>query len=140
VGARARTLLERVSERVLRLPPQQAPAFGRVHLEHVRCEGEVVPFADVLQLARAHPLTDVGEFLARLRMLGMEGGSEAAAARAAECFRASYAAEDATVRPDFGAFEALSLVRLACGAARGVRREVAVAALLCGAEQALGAD
>lgn len=109
----ARRVLSQVSRWIHHIPAGFAATVRSVHPQHVRWDGTQVALARVDEIAWAHPMLDIADFLARTTQLELETGSRGDwAALAASC-RDAYLAETGDDKMDLACVEAIVLLRLA---------------------------
>ena len=114
LSSRTAVLFSEVAGQTKFISERVAPVLRILQPSHIFYEEEQVTFIDVEMLTFSHPLIDVGNFLARLAMHGMQSGKVQEAAEAANRFYRSYF-EAMNIDPDgLEVFEAAALLGLAC--------------------------
>jgi hypothetical protein len=123
--AHAQAVLRAIERPLCALPAREAPILRTVHPHHIvigeAAGSERVGFTKIEDVALGHPGLDAGDFLARLRLLGIQRGRTAEAERTANAFRDGYAAAadpEAISPATLALFEAAALLRLACAQAK----------------------
>ncbi len=110
-------LFDEVAGQIHSVQERITPVLRILQPARIFCEGGRVAFMDVEFLACAHPLIDVGSFLAHLTLLGIQNGKQQESAEVADRFCNSYF--EAMTMPVHGleVFEAMALLGLACNLA-----------------------
>jgi aminoglycoside phosphotransferase (APT) family kinase protein len=94
--------------------PSLAPVLRTLSPYRIRCIGNRIAFTEFEDLTFSHPLLDAGDFLGQLALLGLERGKLVEVDEMGQGFRQAYSAATNVDRGALAAFEAASLLRLAC--------------------------
>ncbi|HSF33947.1 MAG TPA: aminoglycoside phosphotransferase family protein, partial [Candidatus Tectomicrobia bacterium] len=90
-------------------PVRHSPIVHTVHPQDVLCVGERVAFVRVEKLTLSHPFIDVGDFLARLMLLGIKCGKVQEVAAVVDRIRQAYKLALGITADGMAAFEAGAL-------------------------------
>ncbi len=137
LGGRAGALLAETAAEARAARARLGPIVRIVHPRHVLCPDGRVAMGRLEDLVLSHPLLDLGDAVARLHRLGLQEGHAEEVRVAASRLRSAYGEVSAVDEIEMGTFEALALVRAACGSDGGSWRERLAEKLLDLAERRL---
>ncbi|MEE9230942.1 MAG: aminoglycoside phosphotransferase family protein [Acidobacteriota bacterium] len=137
---RAVALLAQVDRQSRAVPARITPILRTLPPHHILCLGDRVAVAEVEEVTLSHPLIDVGNFLARLTLMGITRGKVQEVAEVADRFRHAYIAAGGVSDNGVAVFEAGALLRLACTQAERDPQRITAERLLACAEGRLAAS
>ena len=110
----AEALLASIDRQSREVPARITPILRTLDPHHVLCVGDRVAFAELEEVTLSHPLIDVGNFLARLTLIGITRGKVEEVAEVADSFHHAYIAAEGVSDDGVELFEASALLCLAC--------------------------
>jgi len=110
----AEALLASIDRQSREVPARITPILRTLDPHHVLCVGDRVAFAELEEVTLSHPLIDVGDFLARLTLIGITRGKVEEVAEVADSFHHAYITAGGASDDGVELFEASALLCLAC--------------------------
>ncbi len=138
LATEAERVLAEIERRLHNTSARHGPIIGTVHPHHVLYTDGRIALDKVDEIALAHPFIDIGDFLARLALLGIQRARFYDTLEAARCFRDEYQASCSTDEDGLATFEAAALLRLSCTLAERGTQQDTVERLLNHAQTRLG--
>jgi len=133
----ASTILTEVKERISRCTQENAATLGDLTPDHVLLLENRLGISQVQKIVMSHPCLDMGEFLAHIKLLGMERNQQEEAEKMAEELRSAYCNLEGEESDLLAEFETIAALHLACSRVKNNAPDSIAAKLLAYAAEML---